>query len=75
MSAAALPRLGPTITRIGDFELESGDILPDVSIAHRSWGRLSPTATNAVVVCHALTGSPDVDLWWPNLLAENHFWQ
>jgi len=68
MSAAALPRLGPTITRIGDFELESGDMLPDVSIAHRTWGRLSPTATNAVVVCHALTGSPDVDLWWPNLL-------
>ena len=45
MSAAALPRLGPTITRIGDFELESGDVLPDVSIAHRSWGRLSPTAS------------------------------
>ena len=68
MSAAALTRLGTSITGIGDFELESGEVLPDVAIAHRSWGRLTPSATNAVVVCHALTGSQDVDLWWPNLL-------
>ena len=57
MSAAALSRLGASVTGIGDLELESGDVISDVSVAHRSWGRLSPTATNAVVVCHALTGT------------------
>lgn len=68
MSAADFPRIGAAITEIGDFELESGEVIPDVRIAHRSWGRLTPTGTNAVVVCHALTGSPDVDLWWSDLL-------
>jgi homoserine O-acetyltransferase len=68
MSAAELPRLGTSVTGIGDLELENGDVIPDVSVALRTWGRLSPTASNAVVVCHALTGSPDVDLWWPDLL-------
>ncbi len=68
MSSAELSRIGTTVTKIGDFELESGEVIPDVVIAHRSWGRLTPTGTNAVVVCHALTGSPDVDLWWSDLL-------
>jgi len=68
MSAAARPRLGTSITELGDFELECGEVLPNTRIAHRSWGRLAPTGTNAVVVCHALTGSPDVDLWWSDLL-------
>lgn len=46
------------------FVLESGEVLPEVVIAYRSWGRLSPAADNAVIVCHALTGSADADDWW-----------
>jgi len=68
MSTTDLLRLGGSIHELGDVELESGEILPDVRIAVRSWGRLAPAGTNAVVVCHALTGSPDIDLWWPGLL-------
>lgn len=68
MSSTRLPRLGASIHELGDLELENGDILPDVRIAYRSWGRLDATGTNAVVVCHALTGSQDVDLWWRDLL-------
>ncbi len=69
MSAAAQPTvIGTVIHELGDFELESGEILPEARIAYRSWGRLSATADNVVVVCHALTGSPDVDAWWPGLL-------
>lgn len=45
--------------------LDCGLSLGDVRIAYRTWGR--PTDA-AVVVCHALTGSADVDRWWPDLL-------
>ncbi|MRR10504.1 alpha/beta fold hydrolase [bacterium] len=49
------------------LRLESGFVLPQVEIAYRTWGRLSSAADNAVVVCHALTGSADVDDWWAPL--------
>jgi homoserine O-acetyltransferase len=68
MSATAQPSvIGTILHELGDFELENGAILPGARIAYRSWGRLSATADNVVVVCHALTGSPDVDLWWSGL--------
>ncbi len=44
--------------------LESGTELPGVEIAYRTWGQLNAAADNAVIVCHALTGSPDADAWW-----------
>ncbi len=46
------------------FVLESGSVLPAVDIAYRRWGKLSPAGDNAVIVCHALTGSADADEWW-----------
>ncbi len=45
-------------------QLESGDALPQVRIAYRTWGRPQP---NATLVCHALTGSADADDWWAEL--------
>ena len=38
------------------FVLEGGGQLHDVTIAFETWGTLSPTADNAILVCHALTG-------------------
>ncbi|WP_298621581.1 homoserine O-acetyltransferase [uncultured Zoogloea sp.] len=49
------------------LRLESGEQLPDAQIAFRTWGRLSARADNAVIVCHALTGSADADDWWAPL--------
>lgn len=51
----------------GPFVLESGSILPRLQIAFRTWGKLSPDGDNAVVVCHAFTGSADVDRWWTGM--------
>ena len=47
------------------LRLESGEILDGVEVAYRIWGEPSP---RAILVCHALTGSADVDDWWPGLL-------
>ncbi len=49
------------------FPLESGAVLDDLVLAYRTWGRLNAAADNAVVVCHALTGSADADRWWAPL--------
>jgi homoserine O-acetyltransferase len=52
----------------GPVELEGGETLPQVTVAYRTWGRLNQARDNAVLVCHALTGSADLDSWWPGLL-------
>ncbi|NBB93836.1 MAG: homoserine O-acetyltransferase [Gammaproteobacteria bacterium] len=48
--------------------LAGGGRLDRLEIAFRSWGRLDAGATNAVLVCPALTGDRHVDRWWPGLL-------
>ncbi|HKT32165.1 MAG TPA: homoserine O-acetyltransferase [Gammaproteobacteria bacterium] len=52
--------------------LECGARLHEVTLAYRSWGQLNATRDNAVLVCHALTGSADADQWWPGLLGPGH---
>ncbi|HET7370463.1 MAG TPA: homoserine O-acetyltransferase, partial [Gammaproteobacteria bacterium] len=46
------------------LELESGQTLEAVEIAYRTWGRLNAARDNAVLICHALTGSANADEWW-----------
>lgn len=50
------------------FRLELGGDLNGVQIAYRTWGQLNAARNNAVLVCHALTGHADVDVWWEPLL-------
>ncbi len=56
-----------TLQLPGEVVLELGGRLPGLQIAYRTWGTLAPDGANAVVVCHALTGSADADLWWTRL--------
>jgi homoserine O-acetyltransferase len=65
----------PTVERFerpGAYALASGESLPRLSLAYRTWGTPSPARDNAVVVCHALTGSADADHWWSALFGPGH---
>ena len=42
---------------IGALPLDDGTTLAPVTLAYETWGRLSPAGDNAVLLCHALTGS------------------
>jgi len=54
----------------GDILLENGERLREVEIAYRTWGNPENAAENAILICHALTGSADADVWWPNIIGE-----
>ena len=45
-----------TVTDTRPFALEWGGSLSEVRVAYETWGELDPQASNAVLVCHALTG-------------------
>ena len=52
------------------LSLEYGGELENVRVAYRTWGDPANAAQRSVLVCHALTGSADVDRWWPGLIGE-----
>jgi homoserine O-acetyltransferase len=62
----------------GGLRLEAGGDLDSIEIAYETWGALNTTATNAVLVLHALTGDSHVagtmgpghstPGWWDGLL-------
>ena len=53
------------------FQLESGEMLPEITIAYHSYGKLNDKKDNVVWVCHALTASSDVFRWWPGLVGDD----
>ena len=53
------------------FQLENGKILPGLTIAYHSYGKLNETKDNVVWVCHALTANSDVFDWWPGLVGKD----
>ena len=53
------------------FQLENGKILPGLTIAYHTYGKLNETKDNVVWVCHALTASSDVFRWWPGLVGDD----
>ncbi len=54
------------------FALESGAELPQASLHYAIYGKLNQARDNAILVCHALTGSARVADWWPDLFRDGH---
>ncbi len=59
------------------LQLSSGDILSPFKVAYKSWGKLNSDKSNAILVCHALTGDQyargknpltNKDGWWPKMI-------
>ncbi len=66
----------PEPTYEGDFVLDEhlllldcGRLLAGVTLHYALYGRLDAARGNAVLVCHALSGSAQVGSWWPELFA------
>lgn len=59
-----------TLFRDTGFTLELGAHLPTVRVAYSTYGKLNDAGDNAVLVCHALTGSSSVRSWWGDALGE-----
>ncbi|CAA7266433.1 unnamed protein product [Cyclocybe aegerita] len=50
------------------FTLECGAFLKEVPVAYKTWGKLNETRDNVMIICHAFTGSADVEDWWGPLM-------
>ncbi|MGH9839095.1 MAG: homoserine O-acetyltransferase MetX [Blastocatellia bacterium] len=52
------------------FALESGGALHPVKLHYAIYGKLNEESGNAILVCHALSGSARVGDWWPQLFGD-----
>lgn len=52
------------------FELEIGEILPEIRLAYTTLGTLNEDRSNVVWICHALTGDAHVADWWSGLVGD-----
>ncbi|MDR0907214.1 MAG: homoserine O-acetyltransferase [Rikenellaceae bacterium] len=57
----------------GSFELESGEVLPELVIAYHTFGERQTGENNVLWVCHALTANSDVEDWWPGTVEDGRF--
>lgn len=60
-----------TQTFENSFVTESGNSIPEPTVAYQTWGSLNRQRNNAVLVCHALTGNTAADEWFGGLFGKD----
>ncbi|PIL35774.1 hypothetical protein GSI_02504 [Ganoderma sinense ZZ0214-1] len=60
--------LEQNVYHVPSFTLESGRVLKHVPVAYKTWGHLNDAKDNVMIICHAFTGSSDVEDWWGPLM-------
>ena len=55
---------GQSLHTVDSFTLESGAVLRQVPVAYKTWGILNEGRDNVMIICHAFTGSSDVEDWY-----------
>lgn len=58
----------PIIVRTGPLSVASGSELESVEIAYMTFGKLNCQRSNAILVCHALSGNANCAQWWERLI-------
>jgi homoserine O-acetyltransferase len=57
-----------TFARDIPFTLDAGGYLRPVTLRYALYGKLNTARDNAILVCHALSGSARVAEWWPSMI-------
>lgn len=52
------------------FQLVSGQSLPEIEIAYTTYGKLNKDKSNVVWICHAFTANSDPAEWWPGMVGK-----
>src|SRR5215212_4101717 len=60
-----------TFAEAEPFVLDGGGTLRPVTLRYALYGQLNEARDNAVLVCHALSGSARVADWWPQLFGRD----
>src|SRR5260370_8357276 len=53
---------------LAHFPLASGEALRPLTLRYALYGKLNQARDNAILVCHALSGSAQVADWWPGVV-------
>lgn len=53
---------------VGPLTCARGETLPQVTVAYETWGTLSPSRDNAILICHALSGDSHAIGWWDRVI-------
>src|SRR5258707_3808624 len=67
MSTLPKPTLEDSYT-LAHFPLASGEALRPLTLRYALYGKLNQARDNAILVCHALSGSAQVADWWPGVV-------
>jgi homoserine O-acetyltransferase len=55
------------------FPLDSGKVLPGITVGYHTFGTLNADKSNVVWICHAFSANSDPSDWWPGMVGEGKY--